>query len=167
MTIRHCFDLAVVVLLFIIGNFVCPKDVVASYEFHLRISTLIDESTLKPLETQPPLNQRVTVLERRDISGPPPRQRNVEVSSQHIVVVGLDEQEREIARIVITDPRLIRAEIFDSSGEIISTKLIYRENAEILLVLPADPRLHELKIYHPNWTGTNFVLEPIGETQLN
>jgi hypothetical protein len=167
MTFRHWFDLSVVVFTIILGYLVYPENAIASYEYRLQLKTLIDESTLKPLETQPSLNQRVTVLERRGIPGPPPRQRNVEVSSQHIVVLGVDEIGRELARVVINDPRLIRAEIFDSSGEIISTKLIYREFADILLVFPEDPRLFELKFYHPKWTGVNFTLEPIGEAQLH
>ena len=127
----------------------------------------IDDSTLKPAKVQPSSTERVTVLERRRISGQVSRQRNVELSSQHLVVIGLDENGREIARVVVIDPRLIRAEIFDSSGEIVSNELIYRENVEFSLVFTNDPRLRRLKFYHPNWTGTKFVLELIGETQLS
>jgi len=155
------------VFIIIIGHFVCPAVARPADEYRLRLSMQIDDSTLKPSKVQPTPSERVTVLERRRISVQVPRQRNVELSSQHLVVIGLDENGLEIARVVVIDPRLIRAEIFDPSGEIVSNKLIYREHAEFSLVFKDDPRLRRLKFYHPNWTGTKFVLDLIGETKLS
>jgi hypothetical protein len=155
------------VFIIIFGHFICPTIARSADEFRLRLNMQIDDSTLKPARVQPAPNEQVTVLERRRISGQVPRQRNVELSSQHLVVIGLDENGQEIARVVVPDPRQIRAEIFDSSGEIVSNELIYQEHAELLLVFPDDPRLRKLKFYHPNWTGTKFVLELVGETQLS
>ena len=124
------------------------------------------DSQLKPAQVQPSPSERMTVLDRRRIPGKAPRQRNVELSSQHLVVIGLDENDREITRAVVMDPRLMRSEIFSPSGEWVSSELTYRANAEFLLVFSDDPRLRKLKIYHPNWTGNKYVLELIGETQL-
>ena len=154
------------VFIIIIGHFVCPAIARPADEFRLRLNTQIDDSTLKPSKVQPAPTERVTVLERRRIFGQVPRQRNVELSSQHLVVIGLDENGREIAQIVVADPRLIRAEIFDSSGKIVSNKYIYQEHAEFSLIFPEDPLLRMLNFYQPNWTGTKFVLEFVGETQL-
>ncbi len=167
MAIRHFITLLSMVFIIIIGHFVCPAVARPADEFRLRLSMQIDDSTLKPAKIQPPPTERMTVLERRRISGQVPRQRNVELSSQHLVVIGLDENGQEIARVVVIDPRLIRAEIFDPSGEIVTNKLIYREHAEFSLVFTEDPRLRKLKFYHPNWTETKFALELIGECQLS
>ena len=167
MTIRHFFSLLFMVFILIIGHFVCPTVAKPADEYRLRLSMQIDDSTLKSAKVQPAPSERVTVLERRRLSGKVPRQRNVELSSQHLVVIGLDENGLEIARVVVLDPRLIRAEIFDPSGEIVSNELIYQEYADLLLVFPDDPRLRKLKFYHPNWTGKKFVLELIAETQLS
>jgi hypothetical protein len=167
MFIKHFFTLLTMFTLIIIGDFVCPSSAWPADEYRLRLSMKINDSTLKPTQVQPPPSERVKVLEKRRISGKIPRQRNVELSSQHLVVIGLDENGKEIDRVLVNDPRLIRAEIFDQSGNIVSKKLFYRENAEFSLVFKDDPSLRVLKFYHPNWTGTKFVLELIGETQVS
>ena len=167
MATRRNIVLLSMVFIIIIGHFVCPAVARPADEFRLRLSMQIDDSALRPAEVQPSPSERVTVLERHRIPGKVPRQRNVELSSQHLIVSGLDENGQEIARVVVIDPRLIRAEIFDSSGEIVSNEFIYKENVEFSLVFTEDPRLRRLKFYHPTWTGTKFILELIGETQLS
>jgi len=165
MAIRRFFAFLTMVLMIMIVHFVCPTIARTADEFRLRLNMQSD-SELKPAEVQPSPSERVTVLDGRRIPGKAPRHRNVELSSQHLLVIGLDENDREITRAVIIDPRLIRSEIFNSSGEIVSSELIYKDNVEFSLAFSDDPRLRRLKIYHPNWRGNTFSLKLIGETQL-
>jgi hypothetical protein len=99
MTIRHFFTLLYMVFIIIIGHFVCPAARPAD-EYRLRLIMQIDDSTLKPAKVQPAPTERVKVLQRRRLSAQVPRQRNVELSSQHFVVIGLDENGLEIARVL-------------------------------------------------------------------
>jgi len=155
------------------------KDIKTGMEVRLQLGPSTDKTILKPSETQPlpdgpkmtpfkkepPAMHRVTVIQHRRALEPPPRQRHPELSSEQLVVAAFDTQGREINRVVIADPRLVRAETVGPSGELI-TETFYRESAEFTIGLPDDPNITMLKIYHPHWTGTEFILEPIGETQL-
>ncbi|OAD18731.1 Na-Ca exchanger/integrin-beta4 domain protein, partial [Candidatus Thiomargarita nelsonii] len=65
------------------------------------------------------------------------------------------------------DPRLIRAEDFDpSTGSISSSELIYQEDVELRVTMPDDPKIAKLRVYYPQWDGTNFSLELMGEIEL-
>lgn len=112
-----------------------------------------------------PKNHHVTVKKHRQVPGFPPKQRSPELSPTQLVVVGFDAHGREIARVVIPDPRLLRTEAVGFSGEMIS-ETFYLAEVDLTVVLPDDPRIRLLKIYHPNWNGTELTLELIGETPL-
>lgn len=134
-------------------------------EIHLHLGPSSDQPIVKPFRKQPPPLHRVTVTGHRRVPGPSPRQRHPEISSEQLIVVGLDADGREISRVVIADPRLVRAETAGPSGELTS-EVFYREEAELTIALPDDPGLSMIKIYHPRWTSKEFILEPIGETPL-
>jgi hypothetical protein len=108
-----------------------------------------------------------SVIKHRHITARPPKQRNPELSSDQLLVVAFDAKEKEIARIIIPDPRLIRAETFSLSGEIITSREYYRESTNFTLILPDNPSISNLKFYHPYWTGTEFILQFFGEVPLN
>ena len=135
-------------------------------EIRLRLSTQIDAATRKPYPTQRAPNRRIKILNKRRISDRAPRQRNPQLSSRHLMLIGFDAMEKEVTRQMIVDPRLIRAEIFDNSGEIERSVVIYRNDVEFSIVVPQSPRIRKLKIYHPRWTGDAYNLEIIGETSL-
>lgn len=148
-----------------IGQMAYTADVERAMEVRLNLGSSTDETISEPFKKQPPPMHRVTVTKHRRVPGPPPRQRHPELSSEQLVIVAFDAEGREITRVVIADPRLIRAETLGPSGELTS-KIFYRESAEFTIVLPDDPNITTLKIYHPYWTGIEFVLKHIGETQL-
>jgi hypothetical protein len=35
-----------------------------------------------------------------------------------------------------------------------------------LLTVPDDPRIHEIRLYGPRWTGTDFVADHLGTIPL-
>ena len=111
------------------------------------------------------LAQSVTVLENRSVAGPLARQRSLELSSEQIVVVGLDDNGNELSRVTVMDPRFIRAEAPDASGRL-THRIIYLESAELVVVFPEHPDLASIRLYHPRWTGADYVLELIGGSTL-
>lgn len=131
----------------------------------IRFDPPSEKSILKPLREQPPKVHRFSTIEHRRLPESPPRQRNPELSSEQLVILALNEQGREVTRIIIPDPRLIRAETAGPLGEITS-KLLYRETGTFTVAIPDYPSIQNLKICHPHWTGNKFILEPLGEIQL-
>lgn len=102
----------------------------------------------------------IELVESRPISTGPQRQRGPQLSPNHFVVVAVDEDDQELSRTVIPDPRIIRRETTEPSGELISEELVFNE-AKVPLVIPDDPRMRRLRIFQPVWTGEEFVLNPI------
>ena len=143
-------------------------------EVLLHFAPLPEESTTRSLKAGPgvlprrePLaRQDLKVLKHRRLSGPPPRQRSKQLSSRQIVVVGADASGKEISRVAIPDPRLIRAEMADESGKFTAKHIFFKESVDFLIALPDDPSITEIRIYHPHWTGTEFELQLVGQVDL-
>lgn len=133
---------------------------------HLHLISLNDLPRSEALRKKPFKEYDITVIEQRRIHGPPPKQRNPELSSEQLVAVALDALGQEITKVVIPDPRLIRAETADPSGKLTSSGFIYQASTDLIIPLPDDSRITTLKIYHPRWTGKKFILAQIGEVQL-
>jgi len=106
-----------------------------------------------------------TLLERRLAPGSLPHQRNPELSSDQIVVVAVDVKGQEIDWQLIPDPRVLRAEFPGPTGEL-SGEVLHHAETELLITLPDDPTIRELRLYHPHWTGAAFVLDLLGTIPL-
>jgi hypothetical protein len=118
------------------------------------------------LLAQLPTDNTVTVLSIKRAQGEVARQRNPELSLQHLVVVGLNAEGQETLRTVILDPRIVRAETAEPSGQLTASELRYRNDVIFSVVIPDDPSVIILRIYQPRWTGTEFALDVIGEANL-
>jgi hypothetical protein len=94
------------------------------------------------------------------------RQRDPQLSEHHLLVRVVNADGAIIDTQLILDPRVIRAEAPGPSGEL-QSKTLHRSSPDFLLTIPDDPGLRELRIYHPRWTGTAFVLDPLGTIALN
>jgi hypothetical protein len=97
--------------------------------------------------------------------GTAPRQRSPELSTEHLVVAGLDEDGRLRSWTIILDPRLLRAESPDPAGGW-KRENFYRTEAEFLVALPDDPAVTRLDFFHPRWNGESFVLDPLGTASI-
>jgi hypothetical protein len=102
----------------------------------------------------------IELVESRPISTGPQQQRDPQLSPHHFVVVAVDEDDQELSRTVIADPRFVRGETTDPSGDFVSTEIVLQQ-AKCPLVMPDDPRMRSLRIFQPVWTGEEFVLNPI------
>jgi hypothetical protein len=107
-----------------------------------------------------------TVLERRSISGTLARQRDPQLSSDQLVVRALNVRGEIIDTQLIPDPRVLRAEATGPTGEL-SGQVLHRATPEFLLTLPDNAAISELRVYHPRWTGTAFVLDLMGTITFN
>ena len=71
---------------------------------------------LKPGQYHPaPL---FTLVDRRQRSSPMPRQRSPELSSDQLLVVAIDAQGQEKEQVLLSDPRVLRAESLGPTGEL-------------------------------------------------
>ena len=112
---------------------------------------------------QPP--ESVTVLEDRPASGSRQRERNPRLAADMFVVVAVDARGEEVARVTVSDPRVIRAEAAAPSGEFESQRMM-RGEVELSVLLPDEPGIVALRIYQPRWTGDYYVLDYLIETAL-
>ncbi|MBI4478728.1 MAG: hypothetical protein HY651_01785 [Acidobacteria bacterium] len=94
-----------------------------------------------------------------------PRQRSAELSSDLLLVVSLDSDNRLMSWALIPDPRLIRAEFPNAAGEL-RGQVLQRPEVEFLVLVPDHASLAELRFYHPRWTGETFILELAGGSPL-
>ena len=170
MTHRSFFCVLGMIVSILIGQVVSHADATSANELRLRLSSPIDDASInlggETLEKTTSADYRIAVVGKRPVSGTPPRQRNPKLSPHHLVVVAFDMHGQEITRIVIPDPRIVRAETFDPSGHVTSSQIFYRSITEFLVILPDDHRITGLKIFQPHWTGSDFILKLLGETKL-
>jgi hypothetical protein len=123
----------------------------------------LPEGILRPRQERP--GSIFTIVERHSRPGTMPRQRTPELSSDQLLIVAVDGQGRETERILIPDPRVLRAERPGPTGEL-QGEVLHRATAEFLVPLPDDPSLVELRVYHPRWTGSTYDLDLLGTVPL-
>jgi hypothetical protein len=121
------------------------------------------QGVLAPGSAQP--SESFTVLELRRLPGKPPRQRNPELSSDQLMVVAVNALGETVDTQLILDPRVIRAETPDQTGEV-SGQVLDRADPEFLLTLPDDAAITEVRLYQPRWTGSAFTLDLLGTISL-
>ena len=109
---------------------------------------------------------RLVVLERKRGVVYAPRQTRPEVGAGQIVVTVEDAAGNEKGRSIVPDPRILRAEIPDETGQLQGVELV-RPNAEFLVTLPDDPSIRVLRIYEPRWNGSEFQLDLVGTMELD
>jgi hypothetical protein len=156
---KHYFAVALSFLM--TSETVFPMDKSGTMEIRIHIGSRTVQPTLHTDQNVLSSIEELTVTEQRRLPSPFPRQRNPELSKEQLVIIALDSQGHEVVRVLCPDPRIIRAEVPDAAGKLVS-RFIYRSAADFSVVIPDNPRISQLQIYHPNWMGSEFVLEPIG-----
>jgi hypothetical protein len=89
-----------------------------------------------------------------------PRRRSLDLAETELLIVALDGMSRVLWWTVMADPRLLRAETVDDSGEL-SGGLSYLPTVDFPIAYPDDPAIEALRLYHPRWTGSGFRLVPL------
>jgi hypothetical protein len=166
MAIRRSFLLLIIMGLMSVGGFGSPAWGQTFHEVRVRwdaYPTLPSESVLDPQRFR--AASLFAVVERRRASGAMPRQRAIELSSDQLLIIAVDRLGRDRQRLLLPDPRLLRAEWPDPTGEVQGVTL-HRANADFFVPVPDDPAITELWVYHPRWTGTAFDLDLLGTVRL-
>ena len=108
------------------------------------------------------------VLTRRSSvsrTGALPRERSIELSPNHLLVVALDGNETVRWWRLMNDPRLVRAELGEATE--MHSENYYRPQVDFIVECPDDPILREVRFYQPVWNGEEFHLELVGVAPLN
>jgi hypothetical protein len=106
-----------------------------------------------------PLN-RFEVVGRSDLRGPLQRERDPQLSEHELVIVSIDGGGRETSWQKIRDPRILRAELPGSTGQL-TGQVLYRPEVELVAIVP-DAATAGLHVYETSWNGEQFVLRPLG-----
>lgn len=117
-----------------------------------------------PQPAQPPTNA-FTVERRSWLSGSLPRRRDRQLSQDQLVIVAFDAQGNRIDTQFIPDPRVLRAESPGPRGEM-RGETLHHATTELLITLPDDPSITELRVYQPHWNGSTFLLDLLGTINL-
>ncbi len=163
---RKSIVLQVVVFFAIGGYFGIAQEVKYTKKIVVQLLPSPSEFSLTSLSESKPHEHRLEIISQKQVFGAPQVQRNPQLSEDELVVSALDAQGKEITRVYIADPRLIRSENIDSRGNFTSKKKLYRRSAKLIIPLPDHSEIKSIQIFQPHWTGTEFTLELIGEIQL-
>jgi hypothetical protein len=166
MAIRRSFLLVLILSIMGVGALCSPTFAQTFQEVRVRwdaYPTMPPEGVLEPQRFR--AAALFAVVERRHASGAPPRQRALELSANQLLIVAVDRLGRDRQRLLLPDPRLVRAEWPDPTGQLQGV-VLHRANAEFFLPVPDDPAISELRVYHPRWTGNAFDLDLLGTVRL-
>ncbi|MGA9773284.1 MAG: hypothetical protein WBV94_29915 [Blastocatellia bacterium] len=140
---------------------VLPAEVQSFQEMRIRWDVADAISQDMVLSEQEPVNRVLTAIERKKRAQVLSRQRSLELSTNQLLVVAVNEKLQLRWWSLIPDPRIMRAETPDAGGTL-SGQVLYRSKADFVIAFPDDETITELRIFHPHWTGSEFILEPLG-----
>ena len=162
---RAAFAVAIYLLFFPAIRFVSAAPVQTR-----QVSVSLEPALPGPARPFPSLSrpgaQALAVLKQEVVPGPPPVQRNPELSEDQLVVIALDPRGVEIARVLVLDPRIIRAESVDEDGRFTASAVYYLSSAEFGVCFPDRPDLAAIRVCEPVWTGQGFWLKTIAQGRL-
>src|SRR5687767_2921357 len=105
------------------------------------------------------------VIDRRDLAVAVVRERDPQLAADRLLVIAVDAAGATVDWRIVADPTVLRSEEPDATG-LLSGRTLTQPTAELRVALAADPRIAEIRIYKPRWTGTEFVLEPLGTSAV-
>jgi hypothetical protein len=144
---------------------VLPTEVQSFLEVRIGWDAADASSRDLTLTEREPSNRVLTTIERRKRNQALSQQRSLELSTNQLLVVAVNGQSQLRWWSLIPDPRIMRAES-PNLEEKLTGRILYRSKAEFIVAFPDDDTITELKLYHPNWTGSEFTLEPLGAVPL-
>lgn len=166
MSHRRSLSMCLLLLVFLTAfSWVLPVEIVSTKRIFIHLGTPMRSLILPYVTHLRPKAHHVKILEQRVQPGLFPRQRNPELTEDHIIVSAFDQKGEEIISVYLTDPRLVRAEWEDTSG-MLTTQNFYLNEVNFSVVLPNKNNIKNLKIYQVHWTGTEMLREFLGGVQL-
>lgn len=103
----------------------------------------------------------LTLRELKTAEGSLPRLRALELAPMQLLVIGVDINASLRWWHVMTDPRFVRAETVDSTGQL-RAYVSYLSRTDFVVAYPDDPGITEIRFYQPEWNGESFTLNSLG-----
>jgi hypothetical protein len=95
------------------------------------------------------------VMSSRRSTEPLALDRDPRLSETQLVVASFDRTGRELAWRAVPDPRMVRAEV-GRDGALVGARVYVEGETELVVALPDDVGVHELRIFRPRWNGAAF-----------
>jgi len=140
----------------------------ASVEMTIRwnVTAAAANTDPQPVDVAGPPRNDFEVTTRRLVAGAPVRQRDPQLSEDDLVIVAVSPLGTELGWQVVKDPSFVRAETSTPAGEL-QHQTLRRPEASFIVTLPEQGAgITELRLLKPRWTGTAFVLDPLGSVTL-
>ena len=137
-------------------------DVLSATEFTIRW-VVADSATGDPIPASDvrAVNQ-FELLSQRAAPAGPVRERAPQLSANAIVVVTVDASGRELWWQQVHDPRIVRAELPNATGEL-SGQILFRPVAELLLTIPDGQAIAALRVFDVQAGSAGLTLHELGE----
>ncbi|REJ75265.1 MAG: hypothetical protein DWQ47_07200 [Acidobacteria bacterium] len=94
------------------------------------------------------------------------RQRSFELADHQLVIFLTDAENRVLWWDIVSDPRILRAESSNDTGEL-SGKTLYRTTGQVVIGVPAVDAVETLHVFKPVWDGQSFRLDPLGDVNVS
>ena len=85
-----------------------------------------------------------------------PKHRSVELASNQLLMITVGEGAQLRWWSTIPDPRILRAERPGPDGTL-TGEVVFQKSIEFTIHIPDDNGALELRLYHPRWTGEEFI----------
>ena len=105
------------------------------------------------------------LLEAKMTRGRLRRARRPELSADQLVVVVQARDGRELDWRLLGNPRIVRAEVPGPDGRL-GGQILERDAVELSFAIPRMPNATSIRVYQPRWTGTEYVLDTIGDVSV-
>jgi hypothetical protein len=122
------------------------------------VASAVGAATPAPTHTFALVDQRVS-------RGALPRDRRPELSTDQLVVVVLGVDDVVLDWRLVRNPRLMRAESPGPDGVLSGTTVEF-PTAELSVAVVDVSGARTIRIYQPRWTGTEFMLDAVGDLGL-
>ena len=113
-------------------------------------------------QTKAPL---MVMVDEKIVTGSVRRERQPQLSEDQLVIVQRRSDGGALDWVAVPDPRIIRAEVPGADGRL-TGKVVHVTDTELLVAVPQLAATVKLSVYKPRWTGTEFLLDLVGEVAL-
>jgi hypothetical protein len=107
----------------------------------------------------------LVVISEQSIAGSIRRQRQPQLSADDLVIVQRRADGRAVDWTMIPNPRLVRAEVPGADGRL-TGRTVLRDDVELMVMVTPATAAVTVSVYQPRWTGTEHLLDLIGEVAL-
>ncbi|MBL8181256.1 MAG: hypothetical protein JNL64_06545 [Blastocatellia bacterium] len=114
-------------------------------------------------------NEQITtysMLDSRAKSGSIARQRTLELMTTELLIASVNDRKEVLWWSIQSDPAVLNAHATTNEGHLIGSRL-YKRTSDMLISIPADDAIRQLRIYRPIWDGSrSYRLSLIGEIDV-